>query len=58
MKSGVTAPVSMPSARRSCAALPRPSAILAPLLLGEFLSPIQAAGAGLVLLGIALAATR
>jgi drug/metabolite transporter (DMT)-like permease len=30
----------------------------APLLLGEYLGPVQAVGAALVLAGIALAATR
>jgi drug/metabolite transporter (DMT)-like permease len=49
------------TARRSAAFLllnPVTAAITAPLLLGELLSPIQAAGAGLVMLGIMLAATR
>jgi drug/metabolite transporter (DMT)-like permease len=49
------------TARRSAAFLllnPVTAAITAPLVLGEVLSPVQAAGAGLVLAGIALAATR
>jgi drug/metabolite transporter (DMT)-like permease len=49
------------TARRSAAFLllnPVTAALTAPLILGELLSPVQAAGAGLVLAGIALAATR
>jgi len=48
-------------ARRSAAFLllnPVTAAIAAPILLGEFLSPIQGLGAVLVTLGIGLAATR
>ena len=49
------------TARRSAAFLllnPVTAAITAPLVLGEMLSPVQGVGAGLVLAGIALAATR
>ena len=49
------------TARRSAAFLllnPVTAAITAPLVLGEVLSPVQGVGAGLVLAGIALAATR